>query len=786
MAERDTGLLAPFDIKSKAEKFAKDLRIAEDTNYDQADNKYDAIRHIGASLALYAQYPDLASDAILNVKEYVFGLGDPKGQKMDLHNNEIGKKLYEMLDEEQADNLTTEQALEIAKSYVEEWDLAEKEGRQIDLPEEMKPIIYYGPTKEPATKEEDGGLYEIGPEGTWVEKAQMDEGGLMSDPLVLSETAEEEAEPKMGIGEYVSELRQFGEDISPAGTADALIETVKEGYKLGTGAEDASVMNLLMSGIGAIPGGKQAGKVIQASGRFGKKAPETTFGIGDTVAPPVDKRSAKKVKDIEGKIADFHGGMGAKVDDIYVGDDGKTKVVVRYMKDTDEINPETNTPVFEEVTQIFDADQAEKMGLETLVKGKQPEIIPVKLAEAEDMNTLNKILTAEYGDPDEYSQVLEAIAGSLYDAGKLGDVQIGKRFKNANGDIVEVTGVDATLAPYPTKELAGKSDRTYFEVGVDKPVGIQIQYKNLTRGTEGSDIFDNFKGGKYEEVTGELKQVEQPQTGLMVDDIPTPVAGKLDVEDAEFKKLQSAWKERTGKGENKEVSRRFEEMTEAAQKVQSGELSVAEFRKLADKTKPVTQWDFVPEPATYEDMFFALDSRKRTKPFLGYDIELEDGVRTTSRLDIPAYTENDVWVVTLKGGKDAADGQTIYSPAVRLKNVDLFQDVPLQRKSLKIAAGGGKGPHAVISGDYVKESSEDTYKLAQEALNSKEWTQVGYDPTRRGYFYDRKTMEPVLSGDDMVQVGPLVLVKNAKKGKPEDFEFNAGGLMSGDYNRAES
>jgi len=89
-----------------------------------------------------------------------------------------------------------------------------------------------------------------------------------------------------------------------------------------------------------------------------------------------------------------------------------------------------------------------------------------------------------------------------------------------------------------------------------------------------------------------------------------------------------------------------------------------------------------------------------------------------------------------------------------------------------------------MSGAYVKESVEDTHKLAKEALNSKEWTQVGYDPTRRGYFYDRKTMEPVLSGEDLVQVGPLVLVKNATKGKAEDFQFSTGGLMSGEYNRA--
>lgn len=178
MAERDDGILAPFDIKSKAEQYVKELRKKEDTNYDEADNKYDAIRHIGASLAMYAQYPDLASDIILGGKEHIFGLGDPRGQKMDLHNNAIGKAIYEGLSEEEANSLTTEKALEMAKDYFEQVQAAEKEGKIDEIPEEMRPIVVYGKTKEP--EKEDGGLYEIGPEGTWVEKSKMNKGGLMS------------------------------------------------------------------------------------------------------------------------------------------------------------------------------------------------------------------------------------------------------------------------------------------------------------------------------------------------------------------------------------------------------------------------------------------------------------------------------------------------------------------------------------------------------------------------------------------------------------------------------
>ena len=166
MAERDTGLLAPLEIKKKAEAYARDLRKQEDTNYDEVDNKYDAIRHIGGSLALYSQYPDTASDIILNAKEYIFSAGDERGREMDLHNNAIGKKLYEMMDEEQRNNLTTEQALEIARSYVEELEMSDSENT--DLPEDMKPKIIYGKTKEPA---------------------KMNEGGLMGDPMSAKELA---------------------------------------------------------------------------------------------------------------------------------------------------------------------------------------------------------------------------------------------------------------------------------------------------------------------------------------------------------------------------------------------------------------------------------------------------------------------------------------------------------------------------------------------------------------------------------------------------------------------
>jgi hypothetical protein len=243
-----------------------------------------------------------------------------------------------------------------------------------------------------------------------------------------------------------------------------------------------------------------------------------------------------------------------------------------------------------------------------------------------------------------------------------------------------------------------------------------------------------------------------------------------------FESYRNAWLERTGKKPNTDVTERNEIMENAARQVKDGNLSVEEFRRIADQHKPVKVWDDVPEMATYEDMFFALDARKRKSPFVGYNARIPEGTRMTSRLDIPAYTSSDTWVVTLMG-KEKGD-KSMYAPAVRLKNVDLNQPLKNQEKALKVASGGGKGPFAVMEGDYIEETAEDTYNLAKEAIKSDEWIQVGYDPTRRGFFYDRETMEPVLSADEIVQVGALVLAKKAVKGDPKDFKFARGGLMS--------
>jgi len=280
-------------------------------------------------------------------------------------------------------------------------------------------------------------------------------------------------------------------------------------------------------------------------------------------------------------------------------------------------------------------------------------------------------------------------------------------------------------------------------------------------------------------------------------DIDVPEGRKTtDAFKAAHKARRKDWLKRTGKGPNKEVGKRNMRMQDAAKQVMDGKMSSAEFRKIADEEMPLTLWDKLPELATNEDMVMALAPNKVRNGIVGLTDLIEQGDYITSRLDIPAYENFDTWVVTLLPSKgknvDLSDvhginykkSGSVYANAVHMKEVNF---VPTKdytsEKALETAAGAGKNPYAAFEGRYIDTDPEGMYNASQEFLQESlkegsDWIQVGFDPRRRGFFYDRRTGEPVLSADEVVQIGPLVLAKKAVKGNVDDFTFNKGGLMS--------
>jgi len=188
-------------------------------------------------------------------------------------------------------------------------------------------------------------------------------------------------------------------------------------------------------------------------------------------------------------------------------------------------------------------------------------------------------------------------------------------------------------------------------------------------------------------------------------------------------------------------------------------------KPLSDDTlKPYAE---VPKPATYDEMFLALAKNKKQK----INLDIPEGLRVGLRLDISAYTNYDTWVPTIH-----VKGKSSHRATASIRNVDLMPSPAEEKKAEAVMMGGAKSPFAKISGNLINRTDEENYRLAQEALNDPSWTQVGFNPDRHSYYFDRATGDPIIAGDEAIQVGPLVLVKNAVRGERKDFAYSKGGI----------
>jgi len=197
--------------------------------------------------------------------------------------------------------------------------------------------------------------------------------------------------------------------------------------------------------------------------------------------------------------------------------------------------------------------------------------------------------------------------------------------------------------------------------------------------------------------------------------------------------------------------------------------------EVADEFKPVHPYDFVPAPETNSDMSTAL--KENQVPFL--NAAVPDGKRVAMRLDIPAYKNYGTWVPVIhepKGNFQAGEKLSYKSTGV-LENVQLGV-AGKGIAALNIATGKDKGTIATIIGTYKNVTPTQANKMADKALKDPSYVQVGMDPERRGYFYNRETMQEVVAGDQAIQVGPLVLVKNPVYGATPSNEYLSLGEVS--------
>ena len=221
----------------------------------------------------------------------------------------------------------------------------------------------------------------------------------------------------------------------------------------------------------------------------------------------------------------------------------------------------------------------------------------------------------------------------------------------------------------------------------------------------------------------------------------------------------------------RDVTKRVPEVADALEQLIRGDITKQQYNDLVNLYKPVTPYSFVPKPASPEEAIGALRG-DTAKSRYGKQAEYEPGSKVGLRLDIPAYTNKGVWVNSIH---DQKAKKVAYGATSSVKNAELGIS---QAQSKKIAQGGEKQPYARVVGEWNPMSDEEAIAKAQEYLNHPEWRQIGLDPERHSYFYDRATMQPITNAEEVIQIGPLVLGKNPKYGNIDDFEYAEGGYAT--------
>lgn len=233
-------------------------------------------------------------------------------------------------------------------------------------------------------------------------------------------------------------------------------------------------------------------------------------------------------------------------------------------------------------------------------------------------------------------------------------------------------------------------------------------------------------------------------------------------------------------GTSAERFKRTEQLQQAVGDLQEGKITRNEYDRMVDELRPVYPYEKVPAVTTVADARYALangrgQSAEKAAKYGVPTMTLVKGDWAQLRLDIPSYQEHDTWVVSVHTPKSTnREVQAAYDagPVVGYESVAALTDVTFgmnQKAAVKIATGSAKGTIATMLGKWSPISKADAKARADAALNDPAWTQVGMDPFRHSYFYDRDTMRPVLAADEVIQVGPLVLAKNVKFGQDTDI-----------------
>jgi hypothetical protein len=231
---------------------------------------------------------------------------------------------------------------------------------------------------------------------------------------------------------------------------------------------------------------------------------------------------------------------------------------------------------------------------------------------------------------------------------------------------------------------------------------------------------------------------------------------------------------------NSPIAKNSDNLRSVAIDLAKGKINQGEYADAVKKYSPIGSIGTLFAPSTLSHMITAL-GKKAGKLMAPVVDELGKKIKRVGlRLDIPSYLHNNAWIVTVHDGRVKNGNVISYRNAARLKNVEFTTD---PKVALNIAAGfNSKGTFARMEGEMVdipgetaEEQGLNAQAMIEEIMNDPSWVQVGMNPFRHSFFWNRANGAPVISADEVIQVGGLVYAKNAIEASPNSDRFTVYG-----------
>lgn len=551
-------------------------------------------------------------------------------------------------------------------------------------------------------------------------------------------------------GVILEELQNRGyntrsaEDIKKAFSDDKLMsELVKEGYKKGI---PIAIFDMLSMGIAgkliSKPARTVGGRILRGLGEVGIQA---SLGGGGEIAGQIVQKG--KVTDWAGVVAEVIAEVGTGGPDIAFG------AITNKAKNNQQIERKDLVTTVSEMGIDKAFENVDVMIGSGSITAQQGENIKQRLKEtAEQVAKLPSALSTDAKTTivDLINERDRILAGSE----NLDDVfkkEANKAAANINDRIATIAREDISSQEKQKEDATKESLRTKQEI---------IEQGGVS------------KYQRAEEV--------QDQETTEADISNRPVSGTQEVAFQKAGPVSIQWeKSPEGKGDPS-ISARNPIVVEAAQKLKAGEISNEEYRATVSQNSPITPITRFFEPATEQEVSKALSKDKTEK----VNQPILDNTVVGLRLDIPAYSNNNTWVVSVHEGATNAGKAISYRNVARITDVNFGVE---PKGALSIATGVPKatigrmfGKWQNIEGATMEEQGENAKKIVQDVVNDPSYVQVGMNPFRHSYFYDRSSNEmgrPIQSAEEVIQIGGLVYAKNPVYGEWTDESYRVKGLL---------